>query len=90
MQQNEKLLVGKAGGCMHIWLCCFIIISRETENVIMMIKLNRNLPTGATELFISTFHLNFLNHSLPRAGAALTALGCPHCVPEQAILAGAC
>lgn len=90
MQQNEKLLVGKAGGCMHIWLYCFIIISRETENVIMMIKLNRNLPTGATELFISTFHPNFLNRSLPRGGGVLTALGCLHCAPEQAILTSTC
>lgn len=89
-QQNEKLLVGKAGSCIHIWLYCFIIISREIENVIMIIKLNRNLPTGATELFISTFHPNSLNHSLPRGGGALTAPGCPHCVPAHAILTSIC
>lgn len=89
-QQNEKSLVGKAGSCIHIWLYCFIIISREIENVIMIIKLNRNLPTGATKLFIPTFHPNSLNHSLPRGGAALTAPGCPHCVPAQAILTSAC
>lgn len=50
---------------MHIWLYCFVIISRETENVIMMIKLNRNLPTGATELFISLFILISLTIPCP-------------------------
>lgn len=89
-QQNEKSLVRKAGGCMHIWLYCFVIISREIENVIMIIKLNRNLPTGATELFISTFHPNSLNHSLPRVGGPLTTPGCPRRVPAQAILSGTC
>lgn len=78
-QQNEKAPVGKAGGCMHIWLYCFVIISREIENVIMIIKLNRNLPIGATELFISTFHPNSLNCSLPRGGGALAQAACVVC-----------
>lgn len=51
---------GRAGGCIHIVLYCLIIISREIENVMMIIKLNRNLPTGATELFLSPFHPNSL------------------------------
>lgn len=89
-QQNEKSLVGKAGRCIRFWLYCFVIISREIENVIMIMKLNCNLPTGATKLFVAPFHPNSLNCSLPRGGGALTALGCLHCVPAQAILAGTC
>lgn len=78
-QQNEKLLVGKAGSCIHIWLYCFIIISRENKNEIMIIKLNHNLLTGATKLFISTFQPN-----------SLTTPGCLLCVPGQAILTSTC
>lgn len=39
----------------------------------MIIKLNCNFPTGATKLFISTFHPNSLNCSLPSGGGTLTA-----------------
>lgn len=54
----------------------------------MIIKLNCNLLTGATKLFISTLHPNSLNCSLASGGGILTALGCLHCVPVQAILNG--
>lgn len=64
-------------------LYCLVIISREIENVMMIIKLNCNLPTGATELFLSTFHPNSLNHLLLAGALAALCRELPPCRDQR-------
>lgn len=72
---------GRAGSCVHIMLYCLVLISKEIENVMMIIKLN--LPTGATELFLSTFRPNSLNHLLLTGPLAALRRELPPCWDQR-------